>query len=217
LQRIEFIVFNLDGTLLDSTGLIALCSQLASHELGLPAPADANVKHIIGLGVDDSSRILLPGLEEATRIELALRYRRHFVAGDHEAPLFPRVRKMLKDLHQRNFVLGVATGKLRSGLERAFTQTGLKPMFDFSRSGDECFSKTHPDMLLKLMAFAGLDKDRVLMIGDTTHDLELAANAGVRSVAVSYRADPECELLRHETVKCFQSVDALHTWLTQHV
>jgi len=109
----------------------------------------------------------------------------------------------------------VATGKPRSGLERAFEQTGLKQLFDFSRCGDEGFPKPHPDMLLKLMAFAGLNKERVLMIGDTTHDLELAANAGVRSVAVSYGAHPESELRRHEPVKCFQSVDALHTWLTQ--
>lgn len=203
--------------MIDSTGLIALCIQLASCELGLPAPTDVDAKHIIGLGVHDSLRILFPDLAEAKRLELALHYRRHFVARDHEAPLFPGVRKMLEDLRHRGVLLGVATGKPRPGLERAFEQTGLKPMFDFSRCGDEGFPKPHPDMLLKLMAFAGLDKERVLMIGDTTHDLELAANAGVRSVAVSYGAHPESELLRHEPVKCFQSVDALHTWLTQNV
>lgn len=203
--------------MIDSTGLIALCIQLASCELGLPAPTDVDAKHIIGLGVQDSLRILFPDLAEAKRLELALHYRRHFVARDHEAPLFPGVRKMLEDLRHRGVLLGVATGKPRPGLERAFEQTGLKPMFDFSRCGDEGFPKPHPDMLLKLMAFAGLDKERVLMIGDTTHDLELAANAGVRSVAVSYGAHPESELLRHEPVKCFQSVDALHTWLTQNV
>lgn len=217
MQYVDFIVFDWDGTLIDSTGLIALCIQLASCELGLPAPTDVDAKYIIGLGVHDSLRILFPDLAEAKRLELALHYRRHFVARDHEAPLFPGVRKMLEDLRHRGVLLGVATGKPRPGLERAFEQTGLKPMFDFSRCGDEGFPKPHPDMLLKLMDFAGLDKERVLMIGDTTHDLELAANAGVRSVAVSYGAHPESELLRHEPVKCFQSVDALHTWLTQNV
>jgi len=111
----------------------------------------------------------------------------------------------------------VATGKPRPGLERAFEQTGLKPMFDFSRCGDEGFPKPRPDMLLKLMAFAEMDKEHVFVIGDTTHELELAANAGVRSVAVSYRAHRESELRRHQPVKCFQSVDALHTWLAQNI
>jgi phosphoglycolate phosphatase len=217
LQDIDLIVFDWDGTLMDSTGLIALCIQLASRELGLPAPTDADAMHIIGLGVDESSRILFPDLDEAKRIELAFRCRRHFVARDHEAPLFPGVRKMLADLRDRNFQLAVATGKPRLGLERAFAKTGLKPMFDFSRCGDVGFPKQHPDMLLKLLACAELDKERVLMIGDTTHDLELAANAGVRAVAVSYGAHPESELLRHEPVKCFPSVDALHAWLTQNV
>ena len=124
---------------------------------------------------------------------------------------------MLEDLRQRGILLGLATGKARPGLERALVKTGLKPMFDFSRCGDEDFPKPHPDMLLKLMTFAGLDKERVLMIGDMAHDLELAANAGVRCVAMSYGAHPESELLRHEPVKCLQSVDALHTWLTQNV
>jgi phosphoglycolate phosphatase len=202
---------------MDSTGLIALCIQLASRELGLPAPTDADAMHFIGLGVDESSRILFPGLDEAKRIELAFRCRRHFVARDHEAPLFPGVREMLADLRHRNVLLAVATGKPRLGLERAFEQTGLRPIFDFSRCGDEGFPKPHPDMLIKLLARAELDKERVLMIGDTTHDLELAANAGVRSVAVSYGAHSESELLRYEPVKCFQSVDALHAWLTQNV
>jgi phosphoglycolate phosphatase len=217
LQNIDFIVFDWDGTLMDSTGLIALCIQLASREIGLSAPTDADAKHIIGLGPDDSSRILFPDLDEAKRLELAFRYRRHFVDRDHEAPLFPGVKMMLEDLRNRGIMLGVATGKTRPGLERAFEQTGLKAMFDFSRCADEGFPKPHPDMLLKLMAFAGRDKERVLMIGDTTHDLELAANAGVRSVAVSYGAHSESELLRHEPMKCFQSVDALHTWLSKNV
>ena len=124
---------------------------------------------------------------------------------------------MLEDLRDCDVLLGVATGKPRPGLERAFEQTGLKPILYFSRCGDEGFPKPHPDMLLKLMAFAEMDKERVLIIGDTTHDLELAANAGVRSVAVSYGTHPESELLRHQPVKCFQFVDALHPWLTQNI
>ena len=202
---------------MDPTGLIAQCIQLASRELGLPVPMDADAKQIIGLGVHDSSRMLFPDLDEAKLLEFALRYRRRFAASNHESPLFPGVIRILEDLRQRGILLGLATGKARPGLERALVQTGLKPMFDFSRCGDEGFPKPHPDMLLKLMDFAGLDKERVLMIGDTTHDLELAANAGVRCVAVSYGAHPESELLRHEPVKCLQSVDALHTWLTQNV
>jgi phosphoglycolate phosphatase len=217
LQPIEFIIFDWDGTLMDSTELIARCVQLASRELGLSEPSITDAKHIIGLGVHDSTRMLFPDLDEARRLELALRFRHHFVSRDHEAPLFPGVKKMLEDLRNRDVVLGVATGKPRLGLERAIERTGLKLMFDFSRCGDEGFPKPHPDMLLKLMALAGREKEHVLMIGDTTHDLELAANAGVRSVAVSYGAHPEHELLRRNPVKCFQSVGALHKWLMQDV
>lgn len=202
---------------MDSTALIAQCIQYASRDLGLPAPTDVQAKYIIGLGIHDATRHLFPGLPEAHCLELALRYRHHFVQRDHEAPLYGGVREMLVGLKQREKHLAVATGKPRAGLERAFQHTGLKAMFDCSRCADEGFPKPHPDMLLKLMDLTGVEKERVLMIGDTTHDLELAANAGVSAVAVSYGAHPASELLRNHPLACVSTVEELSIWLAQNV
>ena len=216
LQQYDLIVFDWDGTLMDSTGLIAQCIQLASRDLNLPVPTEEDAKHIIGLGLHDSTCRLFPGLSDAKCLEFAVRYRYYYVGRDHEAPLYAGVREMLTDLTQRDTILAVATGKPRAGLERAFQHTGLKKSFHFSRCADEGFPKPHPDMLLKLMDFSGAEKDRVLMIGDTTHDLELAANAGVAALAVCYGAHSAAELQRHEPLGCLSSVDELQTWLTQN-
>jgi phosphoglycolate phosphatase len=216
LQNFDLIVFDLDGTIMDSTGLIAWCIQMASFDLGLEPPSDAQAKYIIGLGIQDSMERLFPTLSALQRFEFELRYRHHFTARDHEAPLYPGIRELLLDLRAQQRILAIATGKPRAGLERAFLHTGLKPMFDFSRCGDEGFPKPHPDMLLKLLEFAGVENRRAVMIGDTTHDLEMAANAGVNALAVSYGAHPEPDLTRFPQLACFANVTDLHRWLNQN-
>lgn len=215
MARYDLVVFDWDGTLMDSTGLIARCIQLAATDLGLPVPSVEQAKHIIGLGILDSTHKLFPGLSEAGRTELALRYRYHYVVRDHESPLYDGVREMLADLQRDETFLAVATGKPRSGLDRAFEHTGLKPYFHFSRCGDEGFPKPHPDMLLKLMDFTGTEPGRVVMIGDTTHDLQLAKNAGVDAVAVTYGAHPAHELQALEPGVACDSVAELHRWLRE--
>ena len=215
-MRYELVVFDWDGTIMDSTGLIADCIQLAARDMQLPVPGLEQAKSIIGLGIDDSTGRLFPQLDAAERTQYALTYRKHFVARDHEAPLYEGIRELILSLAEPERFLAVATGKPRAGLERAFGHTGLKPLFHFSRCADEGFPKPHPDMLLKLMDFAAVSPERTLMIGDTTHDLELAHNAGVDAVAVTYGAHPRDALATHAPLDIFDGVSELSAWMRKN-
>ena len=213
-RRYDLIVFDWDGTIMDSTGLIAECIQLAARDRGLPIPSTYAAKSIIGLGILDSTLRLFPELDGGAQTAFALAYRQHFVSRDHEAPLYGGIRELLVAIDRPQRFLAVATGKPRAGLERAFAHTGLKSTFHFSRCGDEGLPKPHPDMLRKLMEFTAVAPERTLMIGDTIHDLDLAANAGVAAVAVTYGAHPAQLLSTRQPVvgapglqAAFQSAD----------
>lgn len=212
-QRYDLIVFDWDGTIMDSTGLIADCIQLAARDMKLAIPTFEQAKSIIGLGIIDSTLRLFPQLDAVAQTQYALMYRKHFVARDHEAPLYDGIRELLASLAAPERFLAVATGKPRAGLERAFGHSGLKAHFHYSRCGDEGFPKPHPDMLLRLMDFTAVSPDRTLMIGDTTHDLELAYNAGVDAVAVSYGAHPRGALASMRALAVFDSVTELSAWI----
>lgn len=212
----ELVIFDWDGTLMDSTRLIARSLQCACRDVGLAVPTDREALYVIGLNVADTCDLVAPGLDAEGRTRLAVRYRHHFLANEHEAPLYEGVPEMLADLHGRGRRLAVATGKARVGLERALDATGLRRWFAATRCADEGFAKPHAGMLLKLLEVTGVDPGRALMVGDTTHDLELAANAGVDAVAVSYGAHHD-ELLdtRFARARC-ASVGELHRWLTSN-
>ena len=212
-MRYDLVVFDWDGTLMDSTGLISRSLQQACRDVGTPEPTRDEALFVIGLNMADTFARVAPHLDEAGRRLLAERYRHHFLANEHEAPLYGGVPEMLSDLHGSGRRLAVATGKARRGLDRALDATGLRRWFEATRCADEGFAKPHPGMLLMLLELTGVDPSRALMVGDTTHDLELAANAGVDAVAVSYGAHHE-ELLatRPALVRC-ESVEALHRWL----
>ncbi len=215
-DNFELIVFDWDGTISDSTTLIADCIREAARELALPIPSVAAAKSVIGLGLDQSVAELMPMLDGPARVKFVQRFRALYVPRDDEAPLYAGIPELLTALAAPTRFLAVATGKPRVGLERAFGYTGLKPHFHFSRCGDEGFPKPHPDMLLKLMAFTGVAADRTLMIGDTTHDLDLAAAAGVAAVAVTYGAHPAAQLAQKNPLALLNSVSALHAWLSNH-
>ena len=212
-QRYDLIVFDWDGTIMDSTGLIADCIQRAAQEMALPIPPLDAAKSIIGLGINDSVKRLFPQLDSAARARYALIYRQHFVPRDHEAPLYHGIRELLTSLTAPKRVLAVATGKPRAGLERAFGHTGLKSYFHYSRCADEGFSKPHPDMLIRLMEYAAVGPERTLMVGDTTHDLELAHNAGVDALAVTYGAHPRDALVSRSALGVVDSVEELSAWM----
>ncbi len=215
-MKYELLVFDWDGTLLDSAGAIVRAIQAACLDLDLPPPSDRQARHVIGLGLVDAMRHAVPDLPPERYQDMVDRYRFHYLSGDHELSLFEGVPEMLASLKQAGHVLTVATGKSRAGLERALDHSGLRQYFQASRCADECHSKPHPQMLEELMAEFGMANAATIMIGDTSHDLLMASNAGVDGLAVTYGAHPHDHLLEHKPVACLHTVAELDQWLKTH-
>jgi phosphoglycolate phosphatase len=215
-KRFELLVFDWDGTLLDSAGAIVAAIQAACGDLGLPAPPDERARHVIGLGLRDALAHALPGLPEERYPEMVERYRCHYLSHDHELQLFDGVEELIAELSAAGFLLAVATGKSRHGLDRALQLSGLGKYFHASRCADECFSKPHPQMLEELLEELAVGPGRALMIGDTTHDLEMANNAGVSCVAVAYGAHPAAALAEQRPLALIQGLEELSEWLRTH-
>lgn len=212
-MKYELIVFDWDGTLLDSAGAIVQAIQSACYDLDLPVPDDIRARHVIGLGLVDAMRHAVPDLPPDRYQAMVDRYRFHYLAGDHELTLFDGVPQMLERLHAAGHLLAIATGKSRIGLDRALDHSGLRPLFQASRCADECHSKPHPQMLEELMAEFGVAGQASVMIGDTSHDLLMASNAGVDALAVTYGAHPHDHLMEHRPVACLHTVRELDRWL----
>jgi phosphoglycolate phosphatase len=210
--KYSLIVFDWDGTIIDSTGTIAECIQQAAAEMGLPVPEDERARHVIGLGLRDSLLHAVPDLPESRYDDFAALYRKYFLAREDTMRLFPGMTDLLAFLKGKH-LLAVATGKSRRGLDRALDAGGLRHYFASSRCADETHPKPHPAMLLELMEELDIDRDKVLMIGDTTHDLEMARAAGVDSLGVTYGAHQEAGLRACSPLNCFSSVNQLHEWL----
>jgi phosphoglycolate phosphatase len=187
-RRFDLIAFDWDGTLFNSTGLITRCIQNACRDVGTPVPTEQQAAYVIGLGLRDALMYAAPGFPPERYPELGQAYRRHYMASQHEVVLFDGTLDMLQSLKSRNHLLAVATGKSRVGLNEALATTDLRGLFDATRTADETVSKPDPTMLLELLAELGVAPERALMIGDTTHDLQMAVNANVASVGVSFGA-----------------------------
>lgn len=212
-RRFDLIVFDWDGTLFDSTMLIVRCIQAACRDLGAAVPNDQDAAYVIGLGLHDALQRAVPGLPTARYPELGQAYRQHYWASQHELVLFPGTLAMLQALKDRQHLLAVATGKNRRGLDDALAHAQLNGVFDGSRTADETAGKPDPLMLTELMAEFGVKPERTLMIGDTTHDLMLAVNAGTPRVGVSYGAHKHQTFEEHGPLFVAQSIAELHTWL----
>ncbi len=212
-RRYDLIVFDWDGTLSDSTGLIVRCIQAACRDVGTAVPSNEAAAYVIGLGLRDALMHAAPGFPVERYPELAQRYRHHYVERAHELVLFDGTLEMLLALKSRNHGLAVATGKNRRGLDDALANSPLRGLFDGTRTADETASKPNPLMLLELMAELGAAPDRTLMIGDTTHDLLLAANAGVAGLGVSYGAHEHSAFDAYAPVFIAHSTPELHRWL----
>lgn len=213
-NEIQLIAFDFDGTLIDSTAAIIESIQSAALDIGVPMPSKERASHIIGLGLLDALRHAMPDLPQDRYRDLSERYRYHYLARDHELRLFSGVELMLEELAAAGYLLAVATGKSRLGLNRALSSTGLDSWFQSSRCADECHSKPHPQMLEELMEEFSVAPEATLMIGDTTHDLNMARNAGVHAVAVAYGAHPKKLLEAEFPAYCANNVDELRAWLT---
>ncbi|OHC63437.1 MAG: HAD family hydrolase [Rhodocyclales bacterium GWA2_65_20] len=213
-KRFELIVFDWDGTLMDSAGLIVSSVQAAARDLGLAPPSDERARHIIGLGLIDALRHALPDLEPSRYEDVAERYRHYYLSRDHELVLFAGVQELIGKLARAEYRLGVATGKSRKGLDRALDGSGLGTYFHGTRCADECHSKPHPQMLEELMDEFGVAPAATLMIGDTTHDLLMAKNAGVAALAVAYGAHPRETLEAETPLGCVGSIAEMAAWLS---
>ena len=213
MKRYELIVFDWDGTLMDSAAMIVDSVQAAARDLGLEPPSEDRARHIIGLGLVDALRHALPDLPADHYPELVERYRHHYLSRDHELVLFAGAAALVEQLADLGYRLGVATGKSRRGLERALEHSGLGDYFHATRCADECHSKPHPQMIEELMEEFAVLPGQTLMIGDTTHDLLMAQNAGVDAVGVSYGAHPRDALEAVSPRYCAQSVADLAAWL----
>jgi len=213
-RRFHLLAFDWDGTLADSTALIAGALQQACRDLGVDVPDEVRARHVIGLGHRDSIRYVAPTLHERHYAHFTERFGSHYMVGDAAIPLFEGVPDMLAELSARGFKLGIATGKSRRGLDRVLAQHGIAGHFDVSRCADEGEPKPHADMLLRLMEQADVGPAQTLMIGDTTHDLQLAHNAGAASLAVAYGAHPPEGLAEHSPLATVHSVAELRAWLS---
>jgi phosphoglycolate phosphatase len=209
----DLLVFDWDGTLADSTTVIAEALQRACRDVGCAVPDDVDARYVIGLGLSDALRHIAPDLPAAEHPRLSARYRDHYLSREPAIPLFEGARELLCDLHSAGFRLAVATGKSRVGLDRALLFHRLVPLFAATRCADEGRPKPHPDMLHFLMEHVGVGAPRTLMIGDTTHDLQMAAKAGVGSVAMAHGAHAAASLATEGPLAIAGSLRDLRAWL----
>ena len=215
-RHYDLIAFDWDGTLFDSTAVIARCIQLAVADVGGTPPSREAASYVIGMGLMQALAHAAPDVPPERYPQLGERYKFHYVAHQNDLSLFDGVLPMLAALKERHHWLTVATGKSRRGLDETLRTVELHGVFDGSRTADETAGKPSPLMLHELMREFGVDPGRTLMIGDTTHDLQMAVNAGCASVGVSYGAH------EHDTFRSLRprfvahSVRELHDWLLEN-
>jgi phosphoglycolate phosphatase len=212
-MKYGLLVFDWDGTIIDSASTIADCIRLAAGDLGLDVPTKEQASHVIGLGLHDALRYAVPQLRPEQMSEFVSRYRSHFLIREDAMGLFDGMRELIESMSKVR-TLAIATGKSRRGLDRALEATGLKAYFRSSRCADETNPKPHPAMLLELMEELDTQPGSTLMIGDTSHDLEMARAAGVAALAVTYGAHPETNLRACAPAACVGTVAELGGWLS---
>ncbi len=211
----DVLVFDWDGTLVDSTSLIAGAILCAADDIGVAVPDRGRAAHVIGLGLAQALAQVVPDLPRARIPEFAARYQFHFRGGEDGIRLFEGVREALDALHARRLPMAIATGKTRAGLARALDRTGLQEHFTAVRCADQTHPKPHPAMLLELAEELGVAPARLLMVGDTSHDLLMAESAGAGGVGVAFGAHPRAELERMRPLAIFDTPPQLHRWLLE--
>jgi len=210
----QLIIFDWDGTLMDSAQKIANCIKASARDVSLVEPSDQDAKSIIGLGLFEAMQRLFPGIQEPKLGQLVDAYKHHFVVGDvTEQGLFEGVEQGLQALEDAGAVLAVATGKSRAGLDRVFSETGLKQHFITTRCADETRSKPHPQMLHEILDFTAIRPDKAIMVGDTTYDMDMAANAGIVGLGATYGVHSEAMLRDSKALAVGDSFNELLAWL----
>ncbi len=215
-RNFELIAFDWDGTLFDSTATITRCIQEAVRDVGGTVPSDHEASYVIGMALMPALAHAAPDVPKEKYPELGMRYRHHYLARQHDITLFHGVLALLAELKSLKHTLTVATGKSRAGLDEALQAVDLRGVFHASRTADETRGKPHPLMLNELMAQFGATPERTLMIGDTSHDLQMALNAGCAGVGVSYGAHARDAFDGLKPRFVAHSVRELHDWLVRH-
>lgn len=215
-RRFDLIAFDWDGTLFDSTKIIVRCIQRAVADVGGAVPSDKAAAYVIGMGLMEALAHAAPDVPQERYPNLAARYRHYWRVHLNDISLFDGVLPMLDELKARHHWLAVATGKSRRGLDEVLESSQLRRVFDGSRTADETAGKPHPRMLHELMREFGADPERTLMVGDTTHDLQMAVNAGCPAVGVSYGAHEPGEFESLNPLFVAHSIGDLHRWLLEN-
>jgi phosphoglycolate phosphatase len=215
-RQYDLIAFDWDGTLFDSTAIITRSIQEAVRDVGGTVPSDKEASYVIGMALSQALAHAAPDVPPEKYTELGARYRHHYMAHQNDLSLFEGVLELLAELKTRHHWLAVATGKSRRGLDEVLHTVQLKGVFDASRTADETAGKPHPRMLHELMREFGIEPERTLMIGDTTHDLQMALNAGCASVGVSYGAHEPDAFHELRPLHVAHAVRELHDWLLEN-
>lgn len=210
----KLIVFDWDGTLMDSVAHIVASLQNAITELNLEPKTDTEVKNIIGLGLREALLALYPQATDIELTALVKRYREHFFdKQNNPSELFTGAKDLIIELDANDYFLAVATGKGRNGLDKVLAETGMGKYFPITRCADEAHSKPHPQMMLDIIDYFGIDANEAIMVGDTEYDLQMANNAAAQSVAVTYGVHEKQRLLDCKPLTCLDSLNDLHEWL----
>lgn len=215
MRQYKLIIFDWDGTLMNSMSRIVSCIQAACCDAGIEAPVDEDARNVIGLGLNEACRRLLPNIDNELYSQVQEHYRQHFLRNDTPpAQLYSGVRPMLQDLNRRGYLLAIATGMSRSGLDSILHETGLADYFHATRSVDESASKPNPLMLYQLLDHFDLKSTQAIMVGDTEYDLQMARNAGMDALAAGYGVHQANRLLALKPLACIDSITQMHNWLT---
>ncbi|GAB4357539.1 MAG: HAD-IA family hydrolase [Gammaproteobacteria bacterium] len=210
----RLLIFDWDGTLMDSEARIVACIRAATEEMGLRTLSNDHMKNVIGLGLAEAIQMLFPGSDDDFGREFVARYRKHFFrAEENPTPLFEGAYATLQSLYEQGYWMAVATGKGRRGLDQALERTGCGDFFLTTRCADEAPSKPHPEMLLAILEELGVDADDTLMIGDTEYDMQMARSAGTHALAVSYGVHELERLLNHQPLGFVDDIRELPAWL----
>ena len=215
-ETVRLIVFDWDGTLMDSETQIVHSMFGAIADLGLEPRTADQCRNIIGLGLHEAIESLYPGRDDDFATRFVDRYRDHWFGISQESDLFPGARETLQLLNEAGFLLAIATGKGRTGLDKVLGHTGLEGLFAATRCADETRSKPHPQMLDEILGELRVDAHQTIMVGDTEYDMGMAREAGVHPVAVSYGVHDRQRLMQHQPLVCLDTISELVDWLAEH-
>ena len=212
-KKYQLIIFDWDGTIIDSQAHIINSMKQAMSDENLPVPEDARIRHVIGLSLDRAILSLSPELDQLTIERIASNYRRHFFANMNQSELFEGVAETIQDLHASGYFLAVATGKGRKGLDMALKNTGLEPFFHITRCADETRSKPDPLMLDEILTDLDLDPEKAIMVGDTSYDIDMACNIKMDCIAVTYGMHDVQHLKSSNPTYLIDSIDQLSQYV----